>query len=196
MSKSQLVFSILSAFAIAGCEPAQANDPAGGKQAAVPALRVTLDSQRGTRWELGWGTVTAYTVDGRGPRTIRLPGATLSVARESCTPDMILAGSGALYVASNVEPKLWRVSPTRFEIERFDIELDSEHGKDFGFTGLAWSVDGKELLATSTPGGASWRIDLDSAKATRVGASQPGDTATILHARTSCGNVRGVRSSG
>ena len=76
-------------------------------------------------------------------------------------------------VSSNAQPTLWRISPARFEIERHDIELDSDNDKDFGFTGLAWGADEKTLYAVSATMGTLWRINLDSAKATRVELSTP-----------------------
>ena len=84
---------------------------------------------------------------------------------------MLLSRSGALIVSSNAQPSLWRISPSRFEVERYDIEVDSDRDKDFGFTGLTWGTDEKVLYAVGTPTGTLWRIDLVSARASKVDLS-------------------------
>jgi hypothetical protein len=168
---------IPAAIILAGCFESQeplAETPAAGEETLRPALRVKADLARGRRWELGWGAASAYdTASEQLIRRIRLPGASLSGARETCLPDMLLSRSGALIVSSNAQPSLWRISPSRFEVERFDIEVDSDKDKDFGFTGLAWGADEKVLYAVSAAMGTLWRIDLVSAKASKVELSAP-----------------------
>ena len=176
------MFIIPAAITLAGCfEPLRTPaEPAAVEKTIGPALRVKADLARGRRWELGWGTAYAYdTASEELIRRVRLPGASLSGARETCLPDMLLSRSGALIVSSNAQPALWRISPARFEVERFDIEVDSDKDKDFGFTGLAWGADEKVLYAVSAVMGTLWRIDLASAKASKVELS-----ATI---RGACG---------
>src|SRR5258706_11579012 len=137
-------------------------------------LRVKSDLSRGRRWELDWGVASAYdTASEQLIRRVRLPGANFSAARESCLPDMLLSRSGALIVSSNTLPSLWRISPSRFEVERYDIEVDGDKDKDFGFTGLAWGTDEKVLYAVGEPTGSLWRIDLVSAKASKVELAAP-----------------------
>jgi uncharacterized protein YjiK len=80
---------------------------------------------------------------------------------------------GGLVVSSDAQTTLWRVSPSHFEIERFDIAVDSDKGKDFGFSGLAWSADEKVLYAVSGATGTLWRIDLESETARKVELSSP-----------------------
>ena len=173
MSKSHAVIVIIAAgITLAGC--LESRDPiaepsASTEETVRQALRVKADLARGRRWELDWGVASAYdTASGQLIRRIRLPGANFSVARESCLPDMLLSRSGALIVSSNAQPSLWRISPSRFEVERYDIELDSDNDKDFGFTGLAWGADENVLFAVSATTGTLWRIDLVSAKASKI----------------------------
>ena len=143
--------------------------------AGVPgALRVSEDLARGMRWSLGWGEVSAHDIASRElVRSIALTGAGFSMARESCKPDMLLAGTGALIVSSNVQPTLWRISPARFEVERFDLEVDSDADKDFGFTGLAWGANQNLLHAVSATTGTLWQIDLAAGKASKIALSEP-----------------------
>ncbi|MEO5676011.1 MAG: hypothetical protein ABIQ84_00560 [Usitatibacter sp.] len=174
MSKSHAAILILSATAtLAACVDSQdtVTEPrAKAVEAASPMLRVKEDLARGTRWELGWGTVYVYDIaTGRLLQSVSLQGANLSASRDTRLPDMVLSRSGALIVSSNAQPSLWRISPERFEVERFDVELDRDNDKDFGFSDLAWSADGRELHALSAATGSAWRIDLARGKATKVG---------------------------
>ena len=173
MTKCQLRLSALFiALALAGCVETskKADDFATPVGAKAAALRTTTDLARGMRWELGWGSVAAYDVaTGRLIRTVELPGVTLSGATGSPPPDMVLDRTGALIVSSNITTRIWRISPARFETEVYDIEPDRDADKDFGFTSLAWSANGRELYGTSSMGGTPWRIDLNAGKAVRLG---------------------------
>ena len=178
MSKSlAAIFIIPAAIILAGCfesEGPLAEPSSAGEETVRPALRVRADLARGRRWELAWGAASAYdTASEQLVRTVPLPGASLSAARETCLPDMLLSRTGALIVSSNAQPSLWRISPSRFEVERFDIEVDSDQDKDFGFTGLAWGTDEMVLYAVSATMGTLWRIDLTSGKASKVELSTP-----------------------
>ena len=177
MSKYLAAMLIIpAAITLAGCSESEQPlaEPASVEETVRPALRVKTDLARGVRWELGWGTISAYdTASERLIRMIPLTGANLSGARESCPPDMLLSHSGAVIISSNAQPFLWRISPARFEVERYDIEVDSDKDKDFGFTGLAWGAGERSLYAVSAETGTLWRIDLLSAKASKVGQSAP-----------------------
>ena len=178
MSKSHAVIAIIAAvITLTGCleSPDSLADPSASSEETVrQALRIKADLARGRRWELDWGVASAYDIASEQLiRRVRLPGASFSAARESCLPDMLLSRSGALIVSSNAQPSLWRISPSRFEVERYDIELDSDNDKDFGFTGLTWGADESTLFAVSATTGTLWRIDLVSAKASKVELSAP-----------------------
>jgi len=175
MTKCQLRLSaLLIALALAGCMETserviESEVPA---VARITPLRTATDLARGVRWELWWGSVAVYDVaSGRLIRTIPLPGATLSGAAGSRRPDMVLDRTGALIVSSNITTRMWRIGPARFEIEVFDIEPDRDADKDFGFTSLAWSANGRELYAASAIGEALWRIDLNGGKAVHLAGS-------------------------
>ena len=171
MTKRQLAFSTLfSALVVTGWVNAsapvvQVADVAGEP---VPALRSTIDPARGLRWELHWGRVAAYDLATNRPlRSIDLPGAVLSGAAESGLPDMVLDRSGALIVSSNITPRIWRISPARFETEVYDIEVEGLGDRDMGFTTLLWGPNLRDLYGTSAPAAGVWRIELEAGKATR-----------------------------
>ncbi len=199
MSKSHAVIVIIAAgISLAGClesrEPL-AETSASGEEMLRQTLRVKSDLSRGRRWELDWGVASAYdTASEQLIRRVRLPGASFSAARESCLPDMLLSRSGALIVSSNAQPSLWRVSPSRFEVERYDIELDSDNDKDFGFTGLAWGADENTLFAVSAATGTLWRLDLVSAKASKIELSTPIRGACGLALAPSAGAERRLKT--
>ena len=168
MSKSHVALLVFTA-ALAAC--VQSREPVAEATTAKedadrPVLRVQVDRARGTRWELGWGTASAYDIaTGQLLRNVSLEGANLSGARDVALPDMVLTRFGAVIVSSNAQPSIWRISPSRFEVERFDLEVDSDHDKDFGFTALTWSAGERELFGVSTATGSLWRIDLATSKA-------------------------------
>jgi len=192
MSKRHLAALVLPAvLALAGCAeshpPLAARDSAP-ERAAAPALRVKTDLARGVRWELRPGTVSAYdTATGQLIRAIALPE---SGRPGSCAPDMILAANGAVIVSGNAEPVLWRISPARFELERLAIEPDRKLGSDVRFTGLAWRIDGRELLAASAATGTLWRVDLATTRARPIELSMPIVGACGLSVPASVGAVR------
>lgn len=179
MSKCQpAVLLIVAAIAFAGCSETQAPraEPSFPREdtARHDAFRVKEDLARGRRWELGWGAVSAYDVaSGQLVRRVPLPRASFAGTDLTCRPDMVMNRFGGLVVSSDAQPALWRVSPSHFEIERFDIVVDSDKDKDFGFSGLAWSADEKILYAVSGAMGTLWRIDLESETARKVELSSP-----------------------
>jgi hypothetical protein len=161
---------IPAALAIAGSfeYPETPDEPALTREASSQTLRVKLDLARGRRWELGWDGLFAYDIaSGELARKVTLPGATFAGDRDSAYPDMILSRSGAVIVSSNIEPRLWRVSPARFEVEVYDVETGDDAEIDFGFTQLAWVADERILQAKATPIGSEWIIDLGTGTATR-----------------------------
>ena len=136
---------------------------------APQAVRTLVDRARGLRWELAWDAVRVYDLGSVNLlRRIQLPGAMFVAARETPVPGMVLGRTGALVVSSNVQSRVWRVSPARFEVEVYDLEPNADHDKDFGFADLTWDRGETVLLATSTATGARWRLDLHAGRATRL----------------------------
>lgn len=133
---------------------------------AAPA-RAKFDPVRGHRWELQGATVSLYAIGGDLIREVRLPGAIFTNGRDACPPDMLVAPrTGELIVASNANHRLWRVHPSRRELQVYDIEVSAERDKDFGFAGLAWGASEKTVYARSSVSSKAWRIDLERETAT------------------------------
>jgi outer membrane protein assembly factor BamB len=171
MSKYQVGIGILVAATLIGLEKSPHSLAASPVVSDGPTA-VLVDSGHGRRWELTWASVTAYDIaSGKRLRTLRLPHAIVSGARESCPPAMVLDRNGGLYVSSNVEPRLWRISPSLFEIEILDVELESDRDKEIGFTRLAWSANEGFLQAVNAATGTLWQIDLATGRARKVGRS-------------------------
>jgi len=147
MSKSQVAFLVTALFS----SHAALADP------------VALDVARGHRWELHGATVSLYAIGGGLMREVRLPGAIFSGSRDASAPAMLIAPrTGELIVASNATTRLWRVHPTRYQTQVYDIDVAAEREKDFGFASLAWGASEKTLYAWSSIGSGAWRIDLDT----------------------------------
>ena len=180
MSKSHVAILVVGAVSILGsCGGFPERRAAPLVQQAEfsgASLRTGKDLARGRRWELGWDAVIAYDAATNRPiRRVALEGASLTHARGACNPDMLLDRTGALLVSSNSQPVLWRVSPERFEVERFELRVEDER-RDVGFSRLSWSPDGRTLHAVDASTREHWRIDLASLRASRVAAavvSQP-----------------------
>lgn len=130
---------------------------------------VRVDAAHNRRWVLELDALTVYdNLGGRRLRRLVLPDWVVAGPDEACPPDLVLDPSGAAYVSSNVMPVLWRIDPRRFELARIDITPDTHGDRDFGFTRLAFAGRGV-LLAQGTTFGSSWRIDLATRRAAKVG---------------------------
>lgn len=145
---------------------------------------VRADTQGNRRWVLNQDSLNVYdNVSRRRLRRIELPDWTLAGPLYACAPDMVLDSTGAAIVSSNVAPVVWRIDPQRFEVTRIELTLSTDSDKDIGFTALSFAGDGT-LIAAGTTVGSMWRIDLRSARATKVAAYPPAagicDPATRL----------------
>ncbi len=153
------------------------------------ALRVKVDTARNRLWVLGLEHVHVYDIVGkRLIRRVALP--KWSVARVSCPPDMTLDRSGAAFISSNAEPKLWKIDAENFSIREYEIRLQTREGWDIGFGALAFAADGA-LFALTAHAGSLWRIDIDNSSANEVELS-----ARVLNAcelMTPRGTVQDMR---
>jgi hypothetical protein len=180
MSKSiAAILVVPAAIALAGAlAPEAQSGEAPQPRAVVSAqpVRALMDLARGRRWELEWGAVSVYdAASDELLRRVQLPGATFAAARDSCPPDIVLSRNGALVVSSNAQPRFWRISPERFEVEVYDITANAEDDKDFGFIGLGW-IDGENILqAASSATHTAWRIDLRAGAAVKLAATPARD---------------------
>ena len=184
MSKSiAAILVVPTAIAFAGTlapEVRYGEAPQPRAEVSVPPVRALMDLASGRRWELEWGAVSVYdAASGELLRRVQLPGATFAAARDSCPPDILLSRTGALVVSSNAQPRFWRISPARFEIEVYDVTPNAESDKDFGFVGLGWINGENNLQATSSATHTTWRIDLNKGSAVKVGAAAAGEERCV-----------------
>jgi hypothetical protein len=155
---------LVLALAMAGCGSESRAAAPVGPALALPAaykagdpgvLRVKTDGRR--LWVLSVDNVRVYDAEKRLIRSVVLPN--WSVARFICAPDLVLDGSGSAIVASNAQPKLWRIDADTFEVRERSITLRDREQWDVGFGALMLAADGG-LLALSSTGGWLWKIDL------------------------------------
>ncbi len=160
------IIPTLSALAIA-----MAQAPVAHAEGVHVAVRVKSDPVHAMRWELGWGDVFAYD-EARGfVRRISLADASFLGARGACRPGLDVSRTGAAIISSNAEPVLWRIDPDTFEVRRYDVTLNTDLDKDFGFSSVRWSPDERIVYAASAMMGTLWRIDLASKMATKIGSN-------------------------
>jgi len=139
---------------------------AGDGEVLRDGLRIRRDTARDRIWLLGLEDVRVYDAEGkRLIKKIALPG--WSVARFACDPDMVLDGSGAAIVSSNVQARLWRIDADSLEVSDHTIRLQDRENWDVGFGALAIAADGT-LLALTSVSESLWRIDLRKGSASMV----------------------------
>jgi hypothetical protein len=134
------------------------------------ALRVKVDNARNRLWVLSLEHVYVYDTIGRQLiRRVALPA--WSVARSICSPDMTLDRSGAAFISSNVESKLWKIDAEDFSIKEHEIRLRAREDLDIGFGALTFAADGT-LFALTAHAGSLWRIDIANSSANEVELSE------------------------
>lgn len=130
-------------------------------------LRVADDASH--RWELRWDSVSVH--DGDTSQMLVeffLEGASQTKGRDVCPPDLVVTRSGVAYATSNIQPVVWRLDPATARMERLVLEVDSDREKDFGFTGVVSSDDGRALYAFGSVDGALWRINPSALTARKI----------------------------
>lgn len=151
MAACLLVFSV---FAVA-----HADTPRG--ENILPALRLQVDAQRNRVWVLNADAVYLYDIATRRLiRRVELPGWIMANDIAICAPDLALTPAGGALVTSNVMPNIWEIDAQSLTVRERNIVLDADTDKDVGFTGLAWSRDGRALYGVSALHGSAWRIEL------------------------------------
>jgi hypothetical protein len=105
----------------------------------------------------------------------RLPGWQWLKRDFACAPDLAVGPGGEVIVSSNVLPVLWRVDAATFKVTRHDLRLESDGGRDVGFSRLEYSRKTGAYYATSGVQRSVWRIDagLGAAHKIRDGADEP-----------------------
>ena len=87
-----------------------------------------------------------------------------------CPPDIALGPNGEAVVTSNVISTLWRVDAQTLAVSVHELVLDSDEGKDVGFTNLAYSAEQAAFFAYSDDQRSVWKIDPQLTRATKVAA--------------------------
>ncbi len=145
-----------------------------------PALRVMADTTRHRLWVLGPQDVFVYDTEAKQTlKRIALP--VWSVAGIACPPAMALNAAGAAIVASNAEPRLWKIDADNFGIREHAIRLLGKELWDTGFSAITFTADGT-LFALSSFAGSLWRIDIAQSSAGEIKLSERVLNACALHA--------------
>ncbi len=67
----------------------------------------------------------------------------------ACAPDIAIGPRGEVVVTSNVLPVLWKIDPDTLAVSVHRLQLDADHDKDVGFSGLAYSEHNGAYFAVS-----------------------------------------------
>jgi hypothetical protein len=129
---------------------------------------VRADAERNRLWVLEPEALSLHdNINGRRLRRVALPEPFFVEGHHALAPDIAWDASGTVYVSSNVLPVLWRVEPVSLVVKRIELDLGADGDKDVGFTDLRFAANG-ELTATGTTFPSQWRIELRSARASRI----------------------------
>ena len=110
---------------------------------------------------------------GKPRRAVELPGWHWAGEPYACVPAIAAGPRGEVVVTSNVVPVLWKIDPRTLAVSVHPLELDADHDKDVGFSGLSWSERNGAYFAVSELHGTMWRIDPLLRRAQKVDLSQP-----------------------
>lgn len=134
-------------------------------------LRTVQDASRNRVWELERDAI--YLHDGAQKKRFELPDWVYVTDAYACAPALAVDAQGAAVVTSNVVPVVWRVDPTKAQVTRHELVLDTDADKDVGFTGLAYAPDQGAFFAVSATYGTLWRIDPLLRRAQKIPVSAP-----------------------
>lgn len=143
-----------------------------GQDGRQQALRIRVDQQRDRLWVLDSDALYLYRLTSSElVHRINLP--YFYYSRFNCFPDMVIGRSGSVLISSSVQPKLWLVDSQSLAVDAFDVEVDKDGDKDFGFSALVFANNGATLYAASATIGALWRIDVARQRASKITLSKP-----------------------
>jgi hypothetical protein len=164
-----LVLLVLLALAGATSIPAHAGDTT--PPATVP--RTENDAIHNRVWTLEDDAAYVYSASTQALiQRIELPNWIAARRAYSCAPDIAISPNGDALVTSNVRTIIWRVDAGSLTATPIEIATDSDHDKDFGFTGLVY-VDAKTLIAFNAFHGTLWQIDIAKRTARKISTSSP-----------------------
>lgn len=140
--------------------------------AAADPLRYRPEPERARTWLIA--------ADGlfleeprKPPREVKLPGWHWAGEAYACAPDVAIGPRGEAIVTSNVLPVLWKIDPETLAVSVHRLELDADHDKDVGFSGIVYSERIGAYFAVSELQGSLWRIDPLLRRAQKIALSEP-----------------------
>ena len=136
------------------------------------ALALVSGSAAADRWVIEAGSLFVEQA-GKPRRAVDLPGWHWAGEPFACAPAIAAGPRGEVVVTSNVVPVLWKVDPRTFAVSVHPLELDADHDKDVGFSGLTWSERNGAYFAVSELHGTMWRIDPLLRRAQKIALSAP-----------------------
>lgn len=171
-------FFLAASISIGGCDtgtaPQQATKAAGEAwQLQLPNGRYQVDPVRNRIWFLAYEGVFVYDVSRPERMAVTLPGWMWAGAPYSCLPDLALGPKGEAVITSDILPTLWRIDPDTLAVSVHPLVLDSDTGKDVGFSGLVYSSEHGAYFAASYGHGSLWRIDPQLRTAQKIALSAP-----------------------
>ena len=110
---------------------------------------------------------------GKPRRAVTLPGWQWAREPYACAPAVATGPRGEAVVTSNVLPILWKIDPDTLAVTVHRLELDADHDKDVGFSGLAYSAPNGAYFAVSELQGTLWRIDPLLRRAQKMPLAEP-----------------------
>ena len=142
-----------------------------GNAAAEP-VRYRAQPERDRAWVIDAGGL--FLLEARKPRrAIELPEWHWAGDTYACAPDIAIGPRGEVVVTSNVLPVLWKIDPDTLAVSVHRLQLDADHDKDVGFSGLAYSERNGAYFAVSELTGSLWRIDPLLRRAQKIALSEP-----------------------
>jgi hypothetical protein len=139
--------------------------------AAADPLRYRAQPERARVWVID--AAGLFVEEGRMRRAVTLPEWQWAGEPYACAPDMAIGPRGEAIVTSNVLPVLWKIDPDTLAVTVHRLELDADHDKDVGFSGLAYSARNGAYFAVSELQGSLWRIDPLLRRAQKIALSEP-----------------------
>ena len=124
------------------------------------------------RWVIEAGNLFLE-APGKPRRAVEVPGWVWAGEPYACAPAIAIGPRGEAIVTSNVLPVLWKIDPDTLAVSVHRLELDADHDKDVGFSGLVYSERNGAYFAVSELQGSMWRIDPLLRRAQKVALSGP-----------------------
>ena len=109
---------------------------------------------------------------GKPRRAVELPGWHWAGEPYACAPAIAAGPRGEVVVTSNVLPVLWKIDPQTLAVSVHRLQLDADHDKDVGFSGLVYSERSGAWFAVSEAHGSLWRIDPLLRRAQKIALSE------------------------